>query len=1079
MVDDDLRGFRDAPPHLSEALTLVLAVLATATFIALGEIERLVRDWVTVDGRSAAVSDVLGPLALADAAQERSAWTVWAAEPAGDIGITRFLVGHTAVDTVFVIASALLLLRLLCRVGAAGRTWRVLLLLLVLAEGLEAVGLLTAAFRLDPDVRGTVLLAGVSTAKWALAGALAVVVWRQAPVRERIVQGVRRAGSAVWVQRLSAVSVLLIGALSLAPVGEILDQMPDAQRAWLDQDGPAGAARAGGWHLGAAVVMVALFAVVLFFQGRWRARKAWTVEMAWTAGLGPFAPEADPLRKGRYFWWLLAPVGVATAAALVWWRSGAVAPVDGQALAVFLAVPASVVLASVVLGVRDRDRNGRSERRDALGSGLVALALLGAAWALGHGAGTDSVGWAVAVGGGVLVLVAVGIAVLMARGGKDLWSWPGRGHPTEAVERDVRLQRAGDVRVAGDLLSFGMLVVAGLGLVRSFVAPLFVPAGTPPSRYAWQLVLVAFGLLLALGAPYARLVLITWIDRDPLTTGSATSRDLRRLLRPDSGDPLVRDPRPARALATALPVAFGVLSVLVLVALVTRTEAVTARVGVVGTAVLALGSWAVLLGFFIVSLQDRQPLEVFRFLRLTANPVLSLVVAVLLLVSLSGGDPDLHEVRTTAGDAGFAGRPALREVFVAWVRDGEAACPEATVRPLVLVAASGGGVRAAVWTAGVMDALRELPCGPGVLFSSGVSGGSVGLALSRAPDALDAATRLSGPDALASGIAGALVGDVAAAVTGVRLSSGGAAEWRDRAGLMESSWEGAADVLDEPFGGDVRGPGGALILNSTAAGPGCRVLVSQIDLTAGPDLPGCQGSLDGLPAATLDLGAYERCLGRMTWATAAMLSARFPFVTPAGRVDCEVLRPDGARAPTDLQLVDGGYAEGTGIATVADLAPAVADLVREHNATVPADGAIVVPLVLYLEDETRSDVIADPPDLAPELLVPVVGGDAAGQLVRTDAWLQRSADALADPCPAVAGSRCEDAVRVVRQGVPGGVVLAAPATVPGVSSPLGWTLSDDSRRQLAEGLRFQISGCAARTAHYACLEDLLRVLGRA
>jgi hypothetical protein len=54
------------------------------------------------------------------------------------------------------------------------------------------------------------------------------------------------------------------------------------------------------------------------------------------------------------------------------------------------------------------------------------------------------------------------------------------------------------------------------------------------------------------------------------------------------------------------------------------------------------------------------------------------------------------------------------------------------VRPMLLVAAEGGGIRAAYWTVRGLEAMGEKTCaGRSVLFSAGASGGSVGLTVAR------------------------------------------------------------------------------------------------------------------------------------------------------------------------------------------------------------------------------------------------------------------------------------------------------------------------------------------------------------
>ena len=405
-----------------------------------------------------------------------------------------------------------------------------------------------------------------------------------------------------------------------------------------------------------------------------------------------------------------------------------------------------------------------------------------------------------------------------------------------------------------------------------------------------------------------------------------------------------------------------------------------------------------------------------------------------------------------------------------------------TARPLLLVAASGGGIRAAVWTTHVMKEIATSPCGAGVtLLSSGVSGGSVGLALSRGADYDAAAERLAEPTALSVGIVGMLVGDLVAVTTGLRVPArfDGQTHWLDRAGLMETVWQDAAPGLKDPFDAQPALPAGALVLNSTAADSSCRVLVGQVDLRPSPAdrAADCRQDLAGPPAASLDLvELWDGCPLGMAWATAAMLSARFPYVTPAGRLPHAV---KGCERLPDAQLVDGGYAESSGIGTLADVAPAVTALVRRHNADVMSagQGSLVVPFMIYLEDETRTDLEIPAPRLAPEVLVPIVGGGAKELQTASGTWTQRVAEAIADPCPRPDDALCGAAVTQLRSTIPDGIVVAAPLTRAAVDPPLGWTLSTDSRERLDLALADQAGACAGpRVQGYACLSALLRLL---
>ena len=99
----------------------------------------------------------------------------------------------------------------------------------------------------------------------------------------------------------------------------------------------------------------------------------------------------------------------------------------------------------------------------------------------------------------------------------------------------------------------------------------------------------------------------------------------------------------------------------------------------------------------------------------------------------------------------------------------------------------------------------------------------------------------------------------------------------------------------------------------------------------------------GLPAVSLDLPeVYGGCTPALSWATAALLSARFPTLTPAGRFPGGASSRGGAQpdcedpSPGPLQLVDGGYAERTGLGTLSDLAPELMGAVRRWNAAAVA-----------------------------------------------------------------------------------------------------------------------------------------------
>jgi len=134
------------------------------------------------------------------------------------------------------------------------------------------------------------------------------------------------------------------------------------------------------------------------------------------------------------------------------------------------------------------------------------------------------------------------------------------------------------------------------------------------------------------------------------------------------------------------------------------------------------------------------------------------------------------------------------------------------------------------------------------------------------------------------------------------------------------------------------------------------------------------------------------CLAGIDTATAALLSARFPYVTPSG-----VVTGCGKAAAKQIgQYVDGGYADSTGLATLAGLAPGLMSIIGQYNAhavTHPQPGqpvTLVVPVTLYLGNSPQPEpipgVIAASP---PQPLIPPLTSSAHGQLSSSDALLQQ------------------------------------------------------------------------------------------
>lgn len=626
------------------------------------------------------------------------------------------------------------------------------------------------------------------------------------------------------------------------------------------------------------------------------------------------------------------------------------------------------------------------------------------------------------------------------------------------------------VALAGDTLVIAWICVWILGPYKALLSPLLLAAtgafdGTRfASSFASILVIELLLLALAIATPLAfrRLAALEVGGR----VGDAMSSDPLRTA--------------AHALAfrriglVVLTVSAGFIASCLLV-----PAAIGHAVGPVAALVLLIGAWTTIIGALVLALGRRQPLELFRVLRLRTTPVVALLIVLPLAVSVIDAAPGLHAVRVTH-DSAAVDRDTLPEAFAAW--HGAQECTLALsdgsrAYPLLLVAAQGGGMRAATWT---VDVMRELPrdgaCAAGAtLLSSGASGGSVGLAMFRETgNELDAAgmstAAIGGPGALGAGVTALLAGDVIGSLTGIRIPSpsdhdsvsGSAWVWHDSTALQERTWELDAPQLAEPWDARAESPTGYLVLNSTDASSNCKVLISQIDLTptddelyvdgGEPSAPQCTGA-DAELANAVDLQDYlgDACVADFSWATVAELSARFPFVTQPGRISNSRL-PADCNEVEDMQLVDGGLTDNTALGTLADLAPELVELIAAANGE--ADGnerPFVVPLVMYLQNDAGDDVTAEPVTTRPDILIPFTAiGDAPGALLTPGAWLTRLSTTLENVCPAGDSfSDCSSAVAGVRRAVPHGVAVVAPTTSPAVSVPVGWTLSSFSRTRLS------------------------------
>lgn len=346
------------------------------------------------------------------------------------------------------------------------------------------------------------------------------------------------------------------------------------------------------------------------------------------------------------------------------------------------------------------------------------------------------------------------------------------------------------------------------------------------------------------------------------------------------------------------------VSVALLIAFTIAPVPVAQRLGMGSILFLAAASW-VALGSFFVFLGSR-----WQF------PVITVLVLLALLFSLWN---DNHLIRVTPRQD--VKRTDILGSFQTWYDLVEKNYGAGTTHPLYVVATEGGGVRAAYWTAIVLGALQDSNRNfASHLFAiSGVSGGSLGAVVFEALLAEPAkgsfqenAQNILSQDFLSPALGSMLYPDLIQRFIPFPIP------YFDRGRSLEMAWEKAwRDTMgNDRFAGsfvDLWKPGvrewmPALFLNGTSVEKGNRIITSNLRLT--------NSFLDADDTAQKLAGEHldaTKVACDIPLSTAAHMSARFTFVSPAGRF------PDGSH------IVDGGYFENSAATTAYEIATRIKD----------------------------------------------------------------------------------------------------------------------------------------------------------
>ncbi|HEY5847154.1 MAG TPA: hypothetical protein VIT42_10260 [Microlunatus sp.] len=1060
--------------------------LVTACVVALGEIDAQSGRMVDGQGRAWPFSVLVGPGAV-----ERSAgWSeVLGAGGLIDDPLFRALLSwHLAVDLIFLLAYGCLLTGLvavLYRSRVARRLGWGFVAVLVAVDLLENVCLI-ALIRTRTTSGWEPVLQVATSAKWgllALVGA-ALLLRFVVPQRQPDPAGVTTADAsppepvppdprafaprasvarilrALMHHRFSVAMIIPLIVLTMLSGSAILEQLPDVQRRWAS-DG------AQGWLQALAAVLV-LIGVAMLLEVLARFRTGWAERHQVDHALDQAPLAASP------------PDDRAEEA----WLSPLLRRL-GRDLRLIGTMIIEVFTDRRRLAARLRHLRSRHDALLALwlvGAAVPLVAALLAWWLLD----APVLALRLLVFCAVPVVVVV-ISWILRRAWQIRIDWYVPDAPPEFTALDVSA-----IRFTGHALALTALTVGGIGLIRSYLSVVALgPAITG----------VALGpaiLFLVLGAAG---IVLPWVISWALAAGAAETVP----------DPLSSVGTRAPARLFGRWVLLGV--VLALFLLIAVLPGVFGHLGVSAVAIVSL---TLLIGIPATAgllIQERPTAEVFRILGFRRTPLVSVLVIAIVLAGLTVGGSTIHRV-IDSSPADPPRRAPVTGLVQTWLNRSDACEVELNgqrVRPMIMVAAEGGGIRAAYWTVKGLAAIdRETEgCGAhSTLFSGGASGGSVGLTVARfsgTPEdpgterAVDAVKAMAEPETLGQAVIGTFVRDPAYAATGVPLGTNGVAparSWADRARLIELGWNdasvghpwGTTDFLADPA--TLSPATGPLVLNSSSVASQCRTWVSQLDLEQPtPPVAGTTGEQRcdrrvGPGARTVDLfaaygpvgGTGPNCLRSVTASTAALLTARFPFVTPGGVIGgCDTPNDDGSSFWPRTQLIDGGYIENTGLATITDLSAQWLAQVRTHNDDVVAGRTtepLIIPFVVFLTNEqATTGRLTPPPALQSELLLPAVGYlQGSATLSRTDALLQRVSTTVRTRsiCPPSNGGPID--CDATADAFPRRVIVVDRTAQPEVTAPLGWVLSEASMTGLNRAMQEQVtSSCSTAPTQPSCL----------
>ena len=457
-----------------------------------------------------------------------------------------------------------------------------------------------------------------------------------------------------------------------------------------------------------------------------------------------------------------------------------------------------------------------------------------------------------------------------------------------------------------------------------------------------------------------------------------------------------------------------------------------------------------------------------------ANSYPALTLPLIFVALVASWLNDNHTIRSTDARQPAASRETPKAHFRHWLDTRLEQHPSDRPYPVFVVATAGGGIRAAYWTAGVLGRIADEGEGkwPDHLYAmSGVSGGSVGSALhavqiaeqakpspahpgksNASPSFVERARLSLNNDLLSPAAAYLLFPDLVQRFLPFPLG------FADRARAIELAMESAAADADGvnsdrfahrflelwPEADRYRVP--VLLLNTTVVETGQRAIVSNL-------------RIDSTFSDTVDLLDDAKKTQDMPLSTAAHLSARFTYVSPAGTIRT----PEGK---VWGHIVDGGYFENSGSASAAELLQEM----QEVAAAVGKEKSRKVSLMLILiRNDPEESGLCTADHGAQGLPSPASGLDDLLSPIRALLNTRVARGRLSEEYAVDLMRRFHGGTSSAQSpGCEGGCVFEFSLTPSDIDPPLGWSLSRISRESMDRQLNSRDHEDA-----FACIRQLL------